>query len=100
MTHLTIILWSMGFVILFGALRGRAGSALTDVIILLFLFTAILIVDLVLRRFMDTGNIGWNIAALIAGAAAMDAVYGFMAPDRKRRRDRKLRDLMRRRRRV
>ena len=94
MTALYIILWSMGFVILFGALRGRAGSALTDIIILVFLFTAILIVDLVLRRFMDTGNIGWTIAALFAAAAAVDAVYGYMAPDRKRRRDQKLRRLM------
>lgn len=93
MTALYIIIWSLGFVILFGALRGRAGSALTDVIILGFLFTAILIIDLVARRFMDTGNIGWTIAAIFAAAAAVDAVYGYMAPDRKRRRDRKVRAL-------
>ena len=94
MTALYVIIWSLGFVILFGALRGRAGSALTDVIILGFLFTAILIVDLILRRFMDTGNLGWTIAALFAAAAAVDAVYGYMAPERKRRRDRRLRALM------
>jgi hypothetical protein len=56
------------------------------------------IADLVLRRFIDTGSVAWTLAAVLAVGFALDALYGLMAPERQRRRDRRLGELMRRRR--
>ena len=38
-----------------------------------------------------------NVAALLAGGFAIDAFYGLLAPERQKRRDKKLRRLMKRR---
>ena len=100
MTALYVILWSMGFVIIAGGVRRRAGSALTDIIVLIFLFAVIAVVDLVLRRFVYTGDTGWTLAAILAVGLALDALYGLMAPERQRQRNRRLRELMRGRRRA
>ena len=97
---LWIILGCMAFIILAGSARGRGGIALADMTLLVFLFGLIALADLILSRFMFTGDTGWTLAALLAGGFALDALYGLMAPDRQRRRNRKLRDLMRRRRRA
>ena len=97
---LYVILWSMAFVIIAGGIRRRAGAALTDIIVLLFLFAAIAIVDLVLTRFVYTGDTGWTLAAILAFSLAVDAFYGLLAPERQRQRNRKLRQLIRRRRRA
>ena len=43
-------------------------------------------------------DVGWTLAALLAFGFALDALYGLMAPERQRRRDQRLGDLMRRRR--
>ena len=95
-----IILGCMAFMIIADAIRGRGGLALADMTLLVFLFGIIAVVDLVLSQFLYTGDTGWTIAAILAFGFALDALYGLMAPERQRRRDRKVRELMRRRRRA
>jgi hypothetical protein len=97
---LWIILGSMAFIILAGSARGKGGVAFADVTTLVMLFGVIAVVDLVLSRFFDTGDTGWTLAGLLAFGFAVDALYGLMAPERQMRRDRKLRQLMNRRRRA
>ena len=98
MTALAIILASFAVIVLVGVQRRQAGRALTDVTVLVGLFALITIVDLVLGRFIDTRDTGWTLAAILAAGFALDSVYGLMAPQRQRRRDRRLRELMQRRR--
>ena len=95
-----VIIGCMAFIILAGSARGRGGVAFADVTTLVILLGILALADLVLSRFFYTGDTGWTLAALLAGAFAADALYGLMAPDRQRRRNRKLRELMRRRRRA
>jgi hypothetical protein len=95
---LAIVIACMALVLLIGVNRGRSGRAVTDIVVLVMIFGIIAIVDLVLRQFIDTRNAGETVAVVIAGAFAFDALYGLMAPERQRRRDRRLRQLMRRRR--
>ena len=95
-----IIIGCMAFIILAGSARGRGGVAFADVTTLVMLFGLIALADLVLSRFTDTGDMAWTVAALLAGGFAIDALYGLMAPERQRRRDQKLRQLMHRRRRA
>ena len=98
MTALTIILVSVAFVIISGTFRRRPGVAVADAALLVILLGMIGIVDLVLSRFVDTNGIGWTLAAVLAFGFAFDALYGLMAPERQRRRDQRLSDLMRRKR--
>ena len=98
MTALAIILLSIGFVIVAAVMRRRPGVGVADAALLVFLLSLVGIIDLVLSRFFDTGDIGWSIAGLLAFGFALDALYGLMAPERQRRRDKKLRALMQRRR--
>jgi hypothetical protein len=88
------------FVIITGMFRSRPGVAVADTGLLVILLGFIGIADLVLSRFVDTREMGWTLAALLAAGFAIDALYGLMAPERQRRRDQKLRQLMRRRRRA
>ena len=98
MTAFWLIVACVAFILVAGSFRRRPGSALTDVVVLLALFALIAIVDIVLSRFMDTGKTGLTLAAVLAFGFALDALYGLMAPDRQVHRNRKLRNLMRRRR--
>ena len=91
---LWVILGCMAFIILAGSARGRGGVAFADVTTLVILLGIIALADLILSRFFFTGDTGWTLAALLAGAFAVDALYGLMAPERQRRRDQKLRRLM------
>ena len=95
---LAIIIACTALVILIGVKRGRSGRAVADVALLVILFGIIAFIDLVLKQFIDTGSAAETVAVVIAGAFALDAVYGLMAPERQRRRDRRLRQLMQRRR--
>jgi len=97
-TAFWVILFCFVIILVMGSSRGSTGRALTDLTVLVGAFAFIAVGDLVLSRFTDTGNIAWTMAAILAGGFALDATYGFMAPQRKRRRDRALRDLMQRRR--
>jgi hypothetical protein len=97
MTIHWLIVACVAFVIAAGVARRRPGDGLATTIVMISLFAAIAIADLVARRFTYTGDIGITVAAVLAGAFALDALYGLMAPERQRRRDRKLRQLLRRR---
>jgi uncharacterized membrane protein YccC len=98
-TALSIILVCVAFVLISGTFRRRPGIAVADTALLVILLATIGIADLVLSRFIDTRGIGWTIGALLAFGFALDALYGLMAPERQRRRDRRLSEMMRRRRR-
>jgi hypothetical protein len=97
-TAMSIILVCVAFVLVSGTFRRRPGVAVADTALLVILMGLIGIADLVLRRFVDTGDIAWTLATVIAVGFALDALYGLMAPERQRRRDRRLGELMRRRR--
>ena len=96
MTAPTIILICVAFVLVTGTFRRRPGVAVADTALLVILLGLIAIGDLVLGRFVDTGGIAWTLAAILAIGFAIDALYGLMAPERQRRRDRRLAELMRR----
>ena len=98
MTAFWIILACIGFVIAAGTSRRRPGLAIADVALLVFLLGMIGVAELVLSRFFDTGDFAWTVAGLLAFGFALDALYGLMAPERQRRRDRRLRAFMQRRR--
>ena len=99
MTALSIILVCVAFVLISGTFRRRPGVAVADTALLVILLAIIGIADLVIGRFVDTRGIGWTIAALLAFGFAIDALYGLMAPERQRRRDQRLSEIMRRKRR-
>ena len=98
MTALSIILVCVAFVLVSGTFRRRPGVAVADTALLVILLGLIGLADLVLRRFVDTGGVTWTLAALLAVGFALDALYGLMAPERQRRRDQRLGELMRRKR--
>ena len=100
MTALPVIIVCIAFVIIAGTFRRRPGVGLADTALLIILLGMIGIVNLVVGRFVDTGRIGWTIAALIAFGFAVDALYGLMAPERQRRRDQRLSEYMRRKKRT
>jgi hypothetical protein len=95
-TALSIILLCVAFLVVSGTFRRRPGVAIADTALLVILLGMIGIANLVLGRFVDTGNIGWTLSALLVVGFAIDALYGLMAPDRQRRRDQRLRQFMRR----
>jgi len=90
----------LAFIILAGIQRRQPGRAITDVTVLVGVFGLIAVANIVLGRFFDTGDMAWTIAAIIAAVFALEAFYGLLAPQRQRQRDRKLRQLMQRRRRA
>ena len=82
MTAFAIIIACIAFMIVVASVRGTPGRA---------------VVDLLFGQFMDTGDAGKSVAIAFAAAFALDALYGLLAPERQRRRDKKLRRLMKRR---
>jgi Na+/serine symporter len=87
----------IAFMIALGVARSRPARALANMVVLVFAFAALGMADLVASQFTDTGDIALWIAAILAFGYALDALYGLMAPQRQRARDRKLRELLRRR---
>jgi uncharacterized membrane protein YccC len=79
------------------AVRGNPGRAVADTTLLVILIGIVAIAELVLDRFVDTGNAGSIIVVGCAALLAFDALYGLMAPERQKRRDKMLRRLMKRR---
>jgi len=77
--------------------RGMPGRAVADTTLLVILIGMIAITDLVLSQFVDTRSTGSIVAVAGAAALALDALYGLMAPERQKQRDKKLRRLMKRR---
>jgi hypothetical protein len=97
MTALALILGCMVFMVVIGMVRGNPGRAVADTALLVILFGLIAIVDIVLSQFVDTGNAGSIVAIFCAAALALDELYGLMAPQRQKQRDKMLRRLMKRR---
>jgi hypothetical protein len=77
--------------------RDMPGRAVADTALLLMLIGIIAIADLVLSQFIDTRSTGSILAVAGAAILALDALYGLMAPERQKQRDKKLRRLMKRR---
>ena len=98
MTTLAILTACIALILLIGVARRKAGRAVADMALLVILLGMIGIIDLVIGAFVDTGNAAKSVAIAIAAAFLLDAIYGLMAPERQRRRDRRLRELMQRRR--
>lgn len=97
MTATILILGCIAFMFAIYAARGIPGRAVADTALLVMLFGGIAIVDVVLSQFIDTGSAGSIVAVAAAVLLALDALYGLMAPERQRQRDRMLRRLMKRR---
>ncbi len=97
MTAFAIIIGCIAFMIVVASVRGNPGRGVADAALLVILLGIITIIDLVFSRFMDTGDAGKSVAIAFAAAFALDALYGLMAPERQRARDKKLRRLMKRR---
>ena len=97
MTTIAVITSCIALVILLGAVRGKAGRGIADTALLVIVFGLLAIADFILSRFVDTGDVAVWVAIVLAAGLALDAIYGLMAPERQRQRDRKLRRLMRRR---
>jgi hypothetical protein len=96
-TTYAIILACIAFMLVIGAVRGNPGRAVADTALLVILFGMITIIDIVFGQFMDTGAAAKSVAIAFAAGFALDALYGLMAPQRQRARDKKLRRLMKRR---
>lgn len=98
MTTLAILTACIALILMIGVARRKAGRAVADMAILVILFGMIGILDLILGAFVDTGRAAELVTIAIASTFVLDALYGLMAPERQRRRDRRLRQLMQRRR--
>jgi hypothetical protein len=96
MTAFVLILGCIAFMFAIYMVRGNPGRAVADTALLVILIGIIAVVDIVLSRFIDTGHAASVVAVFCAGALALDALYGLMAPERQKRRDRMLRRLMKR----
>jgi uncharacterized membrane protein YccC len=96
-TATILILGCIAFMFAIYMVRGNPGRAVADTTLLVLLIGIIAIVDLVLSQFIDTGHVGSLVAIACAVGLALDALYGFMAPDRQKQRDKLLRRLMKRR---
>ena len=97
MTSLVLVLGCIAFMFAIYAVRGNPGRAVADTALLVMLIGIVAIVELVLDQFVDTGNTGRIVVVVSAAALALDALYGLMAPERQKQRDKKLRRLMKRR---
>ena len=94
---LAIILACIAFMLIAASRRGNPGRAVADTALLVILVGIITLLDFILSRLVDTGDAGEWIAVAFACGFALDALYGLLAPERQRRRDKKLRRLMKRR---
>ena len=94
---LAIVIACIAFMLIAASKRGNPGRAVADTALLVILVGIITIVDLVLNRFMDTGDASEWIVVAFACGFALDSLYGLLAPERQRQRDKKLRRLMKRR---
>jgi hypothetical protein len=97
MTATLLILGCIAFMFAIYSVRGNPGRAAADTALLIMLIGIIVIVDLLLRQFIDTGSTASMVAVASAAALALDALYGLMAPERQKQRDKMLRRLMKRR---
>ena len=97
MTSVLLVLGCIAFMFVIYGVRGNPGRAVADTALLVMLIGIVTIVEIVLDRFLDTGNTGTIIVVACAAGLALDALYGLMAPERQKKRDKVLRRLMKRR---
>ncbi|MES2136511.1 MAG: hypothetical protein V4502_05565 [Pseudomonadota bacterium] len=97
MTTLVIVLGCIAFTIIVGMVRGKPGRAVADTALLVIVFGIITVADFAIRWFMDTGEAASWVAIAFAAGMALDSLYGLMAPERQKQRDKKLRRLMKKR---
>ena len=97
MTTFAIIIGCIAFMIVVASVRGNPGRGVADAALLVILIGIITLADFILGRFMDTGDACKSVAIAFAAGFALDALYGLLAPERQRARDKKLRRLMKRR---
>jgi uncharacterized membrane protein YccC len=97
MTTFVLVLGCIAFMFAIYAVRGNPGRAVADTALLVMLIGIVVIVELILDRFIDTGNTGSIVVVACSAALALDALYGLMAPERQKQRDKMLRRLMKRR---
>ena len=97
MTATMLILGCVALMFAVYMVRDNPGRAVADTALLVMLIGIIALIDLVLSQFFDTGSMGTVIAVLAAIALALDALYGLMAPERQKQRDKMLRRLLKRR---
>ena len=97
MTASLLIIGCVLFMWVVYMVRNMPGRAVADTALLVMLIGIIMITDLVLSQFIDTRNTGSILAVAGAALLALDALYGLMAPERQKQRDKKLRRLMKRR---
>ena len=97
MSTFAIILGCIVFMIIVASVRGNPGRAIADTTLLVVIVGIVATLDFIFSRFMDTGYAASLIVIIIAAGFALDALYGLMAPERQKRRDKKLRRLMKRR---
>ncbi|HET6942620.1 MAG TPA: hypothetical protein VFH89_10700 [Sphingomicrobium sp.] len=97
MSTFAIILACIVFMIAAASIRGNPGRAIADTTLLVIFVGIVAALDFVFSRFIDTGYTASLVAILFAAGFALDALYGLMAPERQKRRDKKLRRLMKRR---
>ena len=97
MSTFAIILGCIVFMIVVASVRGDPGRAIADTTLLVILTGIVAALDFIFSRFMDTGYAASLVIILVAGGFALDSLYGLMAPERQKRRDKKLRRLMKRR---
>ena len=97
MTSVLLVLGCIAFMFVIYGVRGNPGRAVADTALLIMLIGIVAIVEVVLGQFMDTGYAASLVTIVLATGFALDALYGLLAPERQKRRDRKLRRLMKRR---
>ena len=97
MSTFAIILACIVFMIVVASVRGNPGRAIADTTLLVIFVGIVAALDFIVSRFIDTGYAASLVAILLAAGFALDALYGLMAPERQKRRDKKLRRLMKRR---
>ena len=97
MTTTILVLGCIASMFVIYGVRGNPGRAVADTALLVMLFGIIVIADFVLGQFINTGNTASVVAVASAAALALDALYGLMAPERQKQRDKMLRRLMKRR---
>ena len=97
MITLTIIVACIATMFAIQMARGNPGRAVADTALLVIVIGLITLVEMVLGQFIETHDIGQMLAIGFAVGFLLDAVYGLLAPERQRARDKKLRRLMKRR---
>jgi uncharacterized membrane protein YccC len=96
-TSVLLVLGCIAFMFAIYGVRGNPGRAVADTALLVMFIGIVTIIEVVLDRFIDTGNTGRIIVVACAAMLALDALYGLMAPERQKQRDKMLRRLMKRR---